>query len=85
MPETFSQHIVSSLSLTRQGRHDEVHNQTLRLAGTPAIDDQTIQFMPDFRAFILTPSMRLARTAPEALAFLHAPGLPLMGRAHDCA
>ncbi|MEO6430350.1 MAG: hypothetical protein ABIO50_01175 [Nitrosospira sp.] len=84
MPETFSQHIGSSLSLERPGRYDEVHNQTLRLAEMPAIDDQTIQSMPDFEAFILTPSMRLARTAPDALAFLHTPGLPMMGQAHDC-
>jgi len=83
MPETFSQHIGSSLSLTRQGRYDEVHKQTLRLAEMPAIDDQTIQFMLDFGTFILTPSMRLARAAPDALAFLHASGLPMMRRTHD--
>ncbi len=84
MPETFSQHIGSSLPLKRPRRYDEAHNQALRLAEMPTIDDQTIQFMPDFGAFISTPSMRLARTAPDALAFLHAPRLLMMGRAHDC-
>ncbi|WP_143002886.1 hypothetical protein [Nitrosospira sp. Nsp1] len=85
MPETFSQHIGSSLPLTRPGRYDEVRNQTLRLAEMPTIGDQTIQSMPDSGAFVLTPSMRSAHTAPDASAFLHTPGLPMMGRAHDCA
>ena len=53
---TFSQykrHTSSSFSLTRRGRYNATHNQTLRIAGMLTINEP-IQSLPDFRAFILT-------------------------------
>ena len=47
------------------------------------INDKLIQSLPDFQAFILLASMRLACTLPDAQALLRASGLPMLRGAHD--